>query len=511
MVVALARLAVTAPDHRASLSFLAILTAGAALLRWIGLESWDVWTDEVQTLWVSASGEFREGPMYRTAPLNFWVTGGTTRWLGVDIVAARLPSFAFGVATVGLFYLLSRRWLGERPARFAAVLLALSFWHVYWSQNARHFALQTLLLLLALHGFCLWFREGRRVGLVWLSLPLLAALFTHSSSGFYGGALGLFAVGAGAAALRGPEGAAAPAFRRALVAAIAVGVPLLLYAPVYLSVGRYLLEYKTAWNPPWNVAGSLAFYVPPYLALPALGGALYLARERSALAPLLLLFGAVPAVLVVAAAQFTIASGAYCLTSLLAVAALAGVACDRLLGSAQDAVGRWALATLVAAFFVAAANDLAHYYLFWNGLKPRWHELTQRVAAERRPDEVLVAADGDAAVYYLGEKDNDWLRERFQQRAGAPDAWDEDTGGVWYAIYWTPSLLPGYDPRLLEHLRERTRLVDLYPLHYGAKSQTLALFHERLPGRAGEPDPEGEPRSRSGRPRSTDAPIESSP
>ena len=50
---------------------LVLLAAG---LRWYRLAEWDMWTDEVQTLWVSISGEFKEGPMYSTAPVNFWLT-----------------------------------------------------------------------------------------------------------------------------------------------------------------------------------------------------------------------------------------------------------------------------------------------------------------------------------------------------------------------------------------------------------------------------------------------------
>ena len=59
----------------------AIVVLGVGL-RWYHLSEWDMWNDEVDTLWIAETGEYTEGPMYRTAPVNFWLTAASARVFG---------------------------------------------------------------------------------------------------------------------------------------------------------------------------------------------------------------------------------------------------------------------------------------------------------------------------------------------------------------------------------------------------------------------------------------------
>jgi hypothetical protein len=72
-----------------------------------------------------------------------------TRVVGTSLAAMRLPSALFGIASIALIFwfgsLTGWRWAGV----LAAVLLAFSGFHVFWSQVARMFALECFLGLAA--------------------------------------------------------------------------------------------------------------------------------------------------------------------------------------------------------------------------------------------------------------------------------------------------------------------------------------------------------------------------
>ena len=79
------------------------------------------------------------------APGFAYLLGAWSLLAGDSTVAMRLLPSSLGVATVGLFYLLTRRLLGVRPALFASLILALSFWHLQFSR----LILPTILMLVA--------------------------------------------------------------------------------------------------------------------------------------------------------------------------------------------------------------------------------------------------------------------------------------------------------------------------------------------------------------------------
>lgn len=452
---------------------LVLLAAG---LRWYRLAEWDMWTDEVQTLWMVISGEYIEGPMYSTAPINFWVTRLAVGISGENELGIRLVPWLAGVATVSVFLWSVSRWFGSRVALLGGLFLTLSMWHVGWSQTGRHFSLQTLLVLLALHFFFVAWISGRTLG-GWLSAGLLLlGIFTHSSTAFYLAAFLAF-LGTGWLAAMAGEAERRPGVW--LKAAIPYGVALAVYLPIFFGIGRYLVANKAAWNPPWNIVGSLVFYLPPWILLTALAGAFVLASRRQIYMAVLLTFlFVIPAVLVIISSAITIASAAYCLASLPALGILVGITGNWLLEMSTGKFLRFASISLILGFFLTQGSELAHYYFVYNGLKPRWEEVSTFVDQRRADGEEFYAAEGDVAQFYLGRGNARWVDEKVL-KAPPPD-------GAWYAVYMDGgpvTLAPSARYRTLQGIGD---LIGVFPVYYGAKDRTVAVFH--VPGRSGVND-----------------------
>src|SRR5213078_3841336 len=91
----------------------------------------------------------------------------------------RLPSAIFGTAAVGMLFLLSRRLFGATAGLVAAGLLALSPFHIAYSQEARAYALFVLLSIASCDLFVrLLERKSPRLEVLYIIVSALM-LYTH--------------------------------------------------------------------------------------------------------------------------------------------------------------------------------------------------------------------------------------------------------------------------------------------------------------------------------------------
>jgi mannosyltransferase len=111
---------------------------------------------------------------------------------GESAWALRLPAALLGVATVPVLFALVRR-IGAPLAwaHVSALLLAVNYHHIWFSQNARGYSGLIFWCLLATLAFVAGSRRAGAMPWVWFSLAAAAALYTHLSAAFYLLSLGL--------------------------------------------------------------------------------------------------------------------------------------------------------------------------------------------------------------------------------------------------------------------------------------------------------------------------------
>jgi mannosyltransferase len=133
----------------------AIAALGAAL-RLYDLGS-ELWFDEISTVL-----NFRDVPAFHIIAsfpstnnhlTNTLLVKAAVAWSGLDEWAIRLPAAAFAIATIPAQYLLARWVLPRRYALLAALLLAVSYHHIFFSQNARGYSGYLLWSMLGTHYF----------------------------------------------------------------------------------------------------------------------------------------------------------------------------------------------------------------------------------------------------------------------------------------------------------------------------------------------------------------------
>ena len=183
----------TTPDDRqdvresTSLWLLAAITAGALALRLIRLNA-DLWLDEITpillysqmpvlhvvTSYISSNNHLLNTLLMKLVVACF----GEHEW------AVRLPAVLFGVATIPAIYWVSRIALSRRASLCVAVLMAASYHHIFFSQNARGYTAYLFFSVLSSGLLVKGLQEDRPRDWFFYVLTMFLNFASHLNSGF---------------------------------------------------------------------------------------------------------------------------------------------------------------------------------------------------------------------------------------------------------------------------------------------------------------------------------------
>lgn len=159
-----------------------LLVVGAALRLSVAGQS--MLGDELATYWIVSTNDFGgvistvESDAEISPPLSFLLS-----WLAVriDLVPEllRLPSLLAGLATIPLVYLLGLRTVGRGPALLGAAFTTLSPFMIYYSAEARGYALMMALVTASTLSMLLAVDQRRARWWVAYAVATAGAVYTH--------------------------------------------------------------------------------------------------------------------------------------------------------------------------------------------------------------------------------------------------------------------------------------------------------------------------------------------
>ncbi|MDH5606245.1 MAG: glycosyltransferase family 39 protein [Candidatus Heimdallarchaeota archaeon] len=128
-------------------------------LRIFHLNARGLWVDELFTA-VFSLPDFSYREIFEKAiatpipspPLIFWVTHEFVKYFGVSETVIRMPSILAGILGVAAVYGFGKRLFSTEAGVIAAVLMAVSPYHIHYSREARYYSFFALFALL-----CIWF------------------------------------------------------------------------------------------------------------------------------------------------------------------------------------------------------------------------------------------------------------------------------------------------------------------------------------------------------------------
>jgi uncharacterized membrane protein len=214
------------------LQILLLLTALGAILRLFQLGAASLWLDEASTLtyarqsftqiWGSISaGEFHP-------PLFYWLEHAMLAFGESEVVLRLIPAI-FGILTIPVFYGIGTELLDRNTGVLAAALLAFSPFHIFYSQEARDYALMLFVFSLAFFFFLRFLRSwGRRDAILFGAFSAFA-FWTHFYAFVPILALFIFALAVKAKEIKRDLRSASPLVISILVFSL-LSLPLIYYA-----------------------------------------------------------------------------------------------------------------------------------------------------------------------------------------------------------------------------------------------------------------------------------------
>lgn len=481
------------------LASLAMLLAVAGFLRFYQLDS-QLWLDEIAAVLHSirrpALDIMTEFPGFLPHALYELLAHASVLVWGESAWVVRLPAAVAGTGSVLLLYLLAARLAGRAEAFLAAGLMAVSYHHVFFSQNARGYTVMLFFSLLATLAL-LRLREG-------LSVRTRATYVIAAT-------LAAYALPFGAFTLVGHLGASLPAslvWRRrgfgstpgatslVLLFAAAGAVVFLLYLPFAWDALRFttVTGREAASGPRFSPAllhelveglraglgGTVGLVGASVIGL---GGLLDYLRRRPFPLALLLAPTVVAALATVVLGvgvhprYFLLVLPAGILIATRGLVILGGGAAGAAarLGVSTPVALRWALVGLV---LVVATTPLPRYYRL---PKQDYLGALREVRSLARDGDLTVAADLAAHAY------RDYYAPGFPAVADLPDLLREEATGrrVW-VVTTLERVLAHRQPDLFAHLRAHYRLVRVLPGTVGDGAMRIYVREASAPEAARE-------------------------
>jgi hypothetical protein len=450
------------------------------LLRFAGLSRWSLWLDEALTL---------ADARHRTEidnPIGYWIFG----WVFAafegrpDELVLRLPAALCGYLAIPLTWWAFAPIVARRVAAAAALALALSSWHLYWSQTARFYTLAQVLGLLGagllVRGILLWSTWRTGFGLL---LAALAALAHPSAALLLGGLCLASWTGKLLGLFEEPD----PALRAGRGPWHVLDVAG--FVALFAGVG-WVVEVWLTWSARQGRANTLHLILSAgFLITPFLGSAFLVGLWRAwsrrdpggLLIALIVAFTLLGALL---ASFFVRVSAQYVFVLLPWIAALSMLPFDPADAAFGASGAAWRRrAAFAALVLLPMLVDSATYFAVRHGDRPRWREAYRYVADHRRNGDLILGMEAPVGEYYLDPTADDlrhwravaWLDS---WRADLVQRWSRYPRRAWLIVNHEQLQDWGASQRVeLEHtLREDCTLVEVFDVPFTPRDLDVSVY-----------------------------------
>lgn len=441
---------------------LAAIVLLAGVLRFYKLGEWSFWGDEYITVRRTLS-LFDDG--FQIRKFSLLAAHLSLNVFGVSEWSARLAASVIGILTLPVLFILVRRIFDPVTALLSSFLLAVSPWHIYWSQNARFYTALLLFFTLALLFFYLGIEEDRPWYLVFALGMLVLALAERLLAAF----LVPIAVGY-VFLLKFLPFAKPPGLRlRNMVLFFGPGligaVFIAFTVPVLQSPGLYLNAFGFVNNNPFWILGGVVFYIGIPLVCMGAFGAIYLLLQKNRAALLLSLAAIIPllAILVISLFQYT--ANRYVFVSLTSVVVLAAVAAKELWWQLTGRTKFLGVGVLLI-LLLAPMGDNLLYYRYQNGNRDDWKGAFAFIASEKEEGDIVVTTHRELADYYMQE-------ETVRMQNVDVDYILESQNRIWFVLDLT---VPAKAPKISKWVKENAWQVADLDVTVSARTFPMGVY-----------------------------------
>ncbi len=446
-----------------------------ALLRFWHLGKWSFWIDEVLTVLDAKDFSLNNSPInpipYIAAKfsvilgenLSFIFDGGS-EW------NSRLIFCIVGIISIPIVFSLGKTLYNNRVGVFASVFVALSNWHLFWSQNARSYILTFLFGALAAWSFYRSFDKDSTLLTIGALFSSICLILSHLLAAAIVPALAAYTI------LQLLENRNRKRLVNLIIFFLPFIVPMLmLVLPQvrgYISSGWGHNEWGRS---PLYVILTIVQGVSIPIAVTASFSAVINWQNRPT--RFLICFAGVPLGLLLIASQLQNIAGYYLFWTTPAYFILAAVACEQVwdaIGSDRHNLYKALLPSLLI-LVLLSQNYL--YYQYENGGRPKWREAFEFVEMQKQPTDKIVLSEPRMGVFYLPEMEIVYVGELLDDKEGFEEKWESDQRErLWFIVDVASFNVFDADKAVRNWIREKGHMIETFPAFSRAKDRTIHIY-----------------------------------
>ena len=416
--------------------WLLMITLLAAAIRFYKLGEWSFWFDEIFTIdRASAHYSDLDGLVRNIPPATNWIplsvilTGFVMNNLGISEWSSRLVPAVIGIISIPAIYFPTKKEFGTAVGLISVLLLAVSPWHIEWSQNARFYSSLMLLYTLTLFAFYYAIENDKPV-LIYLFLVLLYLTTSERMTGLMIVPVVIMYL----ILLRVLPFEKPPGLRlRNLIIIFLAGVAFLIYE-IYglISTGNsslqdtFLVFSPNRGPDPARLLSYILFNISVPLVCLAFFGGIYLLMKKSRSGLFFFLGAVIPIGLLLIANSFIYTDERYAFITLSSWIILGALATKEIFSETRNQSKVLATGVLVLLLANAAYGNLL-YFLETNGHRLDWRSGFELIQEKSLDGDLFVSYWPDLGSYYLG-------KDVLSLTAVNPESITASDHRIWFAI-----------------------------------------------------------------------------
>ena len=415
---------------------------------------------------------------------------------GMDEWAARLIPCLVGIASIPLIFFMGRSLVNTRVGLFAAGFVALSNWHLFWSQNSRGYSFTFLFGILTAWSFYLSIQRDRPLMMIGALVSAICLILSHTLSIFILPALAGYAASfwivrvfprVGGMFVQaqeerhplsppGEDNTGRPAglrWRNLLIFFLPFIIPLFVFIlpefRSWLVSGWGLNEWQRG---PIYIIFTLVYGLSVPVAATALFSLFSKPIENSV--RLLVCYAGIPLALFLIASRLQNVAGYYLFFTTPAYFLLCAIGCDRIWRVKSLSLAIRAVLPCVIVVTMLSQNFV--YFTFENGGRPKWREAFAAIRSEMNDSDQVVVSLPQMSRRYLPELKPTAIKEVLDKRTELEKKWTSEGARVWFVIDAGSFDVFDANRKLRQWVRQRARLVRTLPVFARTKDRTINVY-----------------------------------
>lgn len=391
--------------------------------------------------------------------------------MGGDEWNSRLIFCIAGILSIPIIFSLGKTLYNSRIGLFAAVFVALSSWHLFWSQNARSYIFTFLFGALTAWFFYRSLEKDSTLFTIGALFFCICLILSHLLAAAIVPALAVYAI------LQLLTERNRKRWINLLIFFVPFALPVLMLALPqirgYISSGWGHNEWGRS---PLYIVLTLVQGVSIPIAITAFFAAIAKPFDRPTL--FLICFAGVPLALLLIASQFQNVAGYYLFWTTPAYFILAAVACMYIWEAIDSDKYNLFKVLLPSLLIVVLLSQDYLYFRIENGGRPKWREAFETIQAEHnKPTDKLVLSEPGMARFYMPASEAVDIDKLVKDKAGFEKEWESSYGKrLWFVVDVASFNVFDADMTVRNWIRERGHIIETLPSYSRAKDRTIHIY-----------------------------------